>query len=151
MIPPPSERPLGQGWLIPFADLALILFVITSAGLVSASQAHDASAEAEPQTIGEGIATAVFTDGAGAPPLADWLDSHTLGGGEQLTIMCRYRLRENRSALAVRCEQLAQLAIAQGHTPRLIVQQGAQRAVLAYFAHDGDPAMARNLQSEAQT
>ena len=144
----------GQAWLVPFADLALILFVITATGLASALSEHGSGAqgaEALAQGIGEGVATSVFVDSADAPALAAWLARHRLNQGEQLTLLCQYNQATMRSTIVARCETLAEQAIALGQQPRLIVEQGTQRQVIAYFAHDRDPLLERYLQPDEQT
>ncbi len=140
----------GQAWLVPFADMALILFVITAAGMASMSGQHSADTDAATQELGEGVASAVYVDSAKAPALGPWIAEHSLARGEQLTILCQYSSAATRSAVNARCEALAGEAIAQGRPPRVIVQEGARRQVVAYFAADRDPVLARNLQSQGQ-
>jgi len=143
----------GQGWLVPFADLALILFVITATGLanaVSKQEIEMPDGEVLAQGIGEGVATSVFIDSAGAPPLREWLLRHQLGEGEQLTLLCQYDGATTRRDVVVRCDALAEEAIALGRQPRLIVEEAAQQQVIAYFAHDRDPLLARSLLNSQQ-
>lgn len=139
----------NQAWLVPFADLALILFVITATGMASALSERENAARSA-NGIGEGVATSVFVDGAGAPPLGTWLARRRLGEGEQLTLLCQYRDAALRSTVAARCEALAGQAIALGQQPRVIVEEGTRRQVVAYFAHDRDPVLARNLLPDEQ-
>lgn len=151
-----SNSAPGQAWLVPFADMALILFVITAAGLATAPDASSSAqnaldGDAPSQGLGEGVASAVFVDSAQGPPLGPWLASHPLAQGEQLTIMCQYTDAETRSSVAARCEALAAEAMTQGKPPRVIVQEGPAQQVIAYFAADLDPLLARNLLTEGQT
>lgn len=147
---------LGQAWLVPFADMALILFVFTAAGMANTAGSgmagqRETDMDAEMHELGEGVASAVFVDSAQAPPLGPWLASHPLARGEQLTILCQYSDATMRSNVAARCETLASEAAAQGQTPRVIVQAGPRRQVIAYFAADREALLARGLHSEGQT
>lgn len=146
----------GQAWLVPFADMALILFVITAAGMANTVEVRkegyrETDTDAAMHELGEGVASAVFVDSVDAPPLGPWLASHPLAQGEQLTIMCQYSGAATRASVAARCETLASEAAMLGQTPRVIVQAGPRRQVIAYFAADREALLARGLHSEGQT
>jgi len=134
----------NNGWLVPLADLSLILFVITGSGLAGA--AAERSEQAETAGAAEGIASAVFADsGADLAALTQWLAQHPPGPGEQLTVLGTYHTPAQRARVAARCEELAALAQAAGFAPRVIVQQGEGAQVLAYLAHDRIAPVARDL------
>lgn len=136
----------NNGWLVPLADLSLILFVITGAGLagkMTEARREDMHSN-NPASAAEGIASAVFADAAQAE-LTEWLARHPPGPGEQLTVLGTYTSVAARGRIAARCEELAAKALAAGFAPRVIVQQGESEQVLAYLAHDRIPAMARDL------
>ncbi|QZH76271.1 MAG: hypothetical protein JY451_06970 [Erythrobacter sp.] len=139
----------SNSWLVPLADLSLILFVITGSGLAGVTT--ERGEEAQHAGAVEGIASAVFADaGSGDSEFAEWLAHHQPGPGEQFTVLGTYRSPSNRAQVAARCEELAAAAEAQGLAPRVIVQQGEAGQVLAYFAYDRIAPVARDLQSEGQ-
>lgn len=144
-------RDSGSSWLIPLADLSLILFITTAASLAvqpAAPRRDEPPPPPAAEGIAQGVAAAVFVDGPGAPPLADWLAQYRAGSGEQLTIE-GYFVAQDRERIAARAEDMAELAIAAGFSPRLILQPvGAaigQSHVRAVFAHDADPQVAQSL------
>lgn len=131
----------GQGsWLVPLADLSLILFIVTASALTAnhVTQAEGASPE--------GVAAAIYVDGPGAPPLLEMLTGHGSSAGEQLTVQ-GYYARGERDAVAARTQALAEEAIAAGVEPRVIIQPALETLVIARFAHDADPGLARGLQT----
>lgn len=141
--------PGSNGWLVPLADLSLILFVITGSGLAGASVEKDE--QAQHAGAAEGIASTVFADaGGGESEFAAWLAQHPPGPGEQLTVLGTYRLPDERALVAARCDALAEAAQSYGIAPRVIVQQGDGPQVLAYLAHDLLPPVARDLQRPGQ-
>ncbi|RIV85772.1 hypothetical protein [Aurantiacibacter zhengii] len=128
----------GSGkWLVPLADLSLILFIVTG-GALGASKEHRV-------TPAEGVATAIYVDGPDAPPLLELLASHPISAGEQMTVLGTYAPGQ-REAVMQRTEALADQAIAAGVEPRVIVQPAAETRVIARLAHDADPGLARGLQ-----
>ena len=142
-------RDSGSSWLIPLADLSLILFITTAASL-SVQPAVPRRDEPPPaaEGIAQGVAAAVFVAGPGAPPLGQWLAQYRAGSGEQLTIE-GYFLPQDRERIAAGAEDMAEQAIAAGFSPRLILQPvgaaGGQSHVRAVFAHDADPQVAQSL------
>lgn len=131
------------GWLVPLADLSLILFIVTGGALTASFGG------AEPGDPAEGVAAAIYVDGPAAPPLADLLVMHIPAAGEQLTVQ-GYYAPGDRALVAQRTEALAGEAIAAGVEPRVIVQPAAQTTVIARFAHDADPHLAQGLQPSGE-
>lgn len=127
-------------WLVPLADLSLILFIATGGALTTIRSAENSGVPAE------GVSAAVYVDGPDAPPLMELLATHMPSQGEQLTVLGYYADGE-RAAVARRTEELAAEAIAAGVDPRVIVQPASQTMVVARFAHDADPGLARTLQT----
>lgn len=134
------RREGAANWQVPLADLSLILFIVTGGALSKIANAE------EPAVPAEGVAAAVYVDGPDAPPLIQLINSHTPAVGEQLTVLGYYAPGE-RSAVARRTEELATEAIAAGIEPRVIVQPAAETAVVARFAHDAPPGLARTLRN----
>lgn len=142
-------RDSGSSWLVPLADLSLILFITTAASLAASPATLR---QEEPQetngSIAQGVPAAVFVDAPQGPPLAEWLEQYRAGSGEQLTIEGHF-LPQDRARIAARAEDLAGQAIAAGLSPRLILQPvgaaGSRSHVRALFAHDADPQVAQSL------
>ncbi|WP_120077731.1 hypothetical protein [Aurantiacibacter odishensis] len=130
-------------WLVPLADLSLILFIVTGSSLAAILEGNREVAPAQ------GVASALYVDGPGAPPLLDMLAVHDPAEGEQLTIHAYYA-PEEREAVHSRAETLAEQAIAAGLHPRVIVQPAEETLVIARFAHDADAGLARALQREGE-
>lgn len=97
-------REASGSWLVPLADLSLILFIVTG-GVVTVGAGRD-----QDVTPAEGVAAALYVDGPGAPPLVDMLATHDLSQGEQLTVQGYYAPGE-RAQVAARTQALARQAI----------------------------------------
>lgn len=137
----------GQGsWLVPLADLSLILFILTGSAIsATPGDARVAAADPEPARVpGEANASAIHFDGEGAPPLAAMLDAHVPAAGEQLTIAAYYAPGD-RLLAARRAEALAGQAQASGVEPRVVLQPAPATQVLAFFAFDREAQLAHNL------
>ncbi|AKQ41475.2 hypothetical protein CP97_04670 [Aurantiacibacter atlanticus] len=132
-------RAAGGNWLVPLADLSLILFIVTGGALNASLGRPEGAAPAE------GVAAAIHVDVPGAPPLEEMLADHAISEGERLTVL-GYYAQGDRTDVAQRAERLADEAIAAGIEPRVIVQPAAETLVIARFAHDADPGLARGLQ-----
>ena len=149
-----TARSSGSSWLVPLADLSFILFVITAAAL-SASPATEPVEEAPspPSATGgiaQGVASSIFVDAPGAPPIDQWLAQYHAGSGEQLTVEGHF-VPADRARVAARAEELAQAAIAAGFAPRVILQPASQSQVQALFAYDAGNQVAQSLLSQGQT
>ncbi|WP_121114699.1 hypothetical protein [Croceibacterium ferulae] len=71
------------GWQTTLADLALILFLVSASAL-------DRQEDAAPPTITvpqQGAPAAIWREGAGAPPLAEWLAGEQHDARLQLTLL----------------------------------------------------------------
>ena len=148
-------RDCGSSWLIPLADLSLILFITTAASLAApAPQQAREDLPTAAGSIAQGVPAAVFVDAPQGPLLTEWLEQYRPGPGEQLTIEGQY-LPQDRARIAARAEELASEAIAAGHAPRLILQPlattGGQSHVRALFAHDADLQMAQSLLQQVRS
>lgn len=139
----------GSGWLVPLADLSLILFIIAGAGIAGTQSAISPQDRREEKASGfaaEGIASTIYVaTGDDRSALADWLAQLQPGPGEQLTVLGSYTQTAGRAAIVAQSEALAREALAAGFAPRVIVQEGSRVEIMAYLAHDRMPAMARDL------
>ena len=146
-------NPVGKNsWLVPLADLSLILFIVTGATLAGVlGTAQDEGVEEaassenggpENRGIAQGVASSVFSDVEGGPRLADWLRQYSAGPGEQLTIEA-FHMPQDRGSVTQRIEVLAAQAIAAGEQPRIIIQPANETRIMAIFAHDRDPQLAQ--------
>ncbi|MFC3098937.1 hypothetical protein [Alteraurantiacibacter palmitatis] len=137
----PVLRDMGSAWLVPLADLSMILFIITAAAL-SAQNPAPLQEHMREGGFAQGAAMAVFVDAPGGPALAEWLAVRPPGPGELLTLEARYAAGE-RAQVDARAHELAAQAIAAGVEPRVILQAapaGSARSTLrAVIAHDADP------------
>src|SRR5690606_13484174 len=100
--------------------------------------------------IAQGVASGIFVDAPGAPPLAEWLAQYHPGSGEQLTVEGRF-LPADRARISARAEELAQAAIAAGFTPRVILQPAPRSQVQALFAYDSGEQVAQSLLSQGDS
>lgn len=147
-----ASRGNASNWLIPLADLSLILFVITAATLARQGPPNDAPPPPPPAPTGsfaQGVPASVHIDRPGGPSLGEWLASYPLGVGEQLTVEGYFTPAE-RAAISARAEDLAQQAIAAGFQPRVILQPASHNQVQALIAADADPHVAQSLLGSAQ-
>lgn len=143
------------GWMVPLADLSLILFVTTGSALAATRHeepvAGARNAQENAATVAgfpAGVPSSIYVDAPSAPALSSWLARYSHDRGSQLTIHAYYA-GDDRAAVSERADRLATEAIAEGTVPRVVVEQGLQSQVLAMFAHDRDPQMARTLLREA--
>lgn len=146
----------GNSWLVPLADLSMILFVVTGASMASLPQ--DGAQQVPPPPVAQrpladlarsgfvqSVPVAVLVDGPGNPPLAEWIAAQASDRAGQLTIEGRFRLAGERAGVARRAEALANAARAAGVEPRLVIAPGPAREVTAVFAYDRDPQMPSQL------
>lgn len=123
----------GTGWQTLFADLSIILFMVTAAAVAPAGEA--ASATAAPSERSAPLA--VYRAEAGAPPLGDWLAGQSTDTRQQLSIVAHYAPGGQEAALAT-AQALLRQAGAAGLRARLVVEPGAGgiTAALAFDAPD---------------
>ena len=148
---------LQSGWQMILADLALILFIITAAALANAPESPQSPFKpASPpapkpaikprtgieQKTGRPIApslrgepVAVWTDTAGAPPLAEWLASEARDARLRATIIVRF-IKGHQAAAFARAEALAKEAGPRGGDARLVVEAGAADGAIVSLAYD---------------
>lgn len=143
-------RTANGSWLVPLADLSLILFIVTGGALTaSLGREEDVPATRPESAPAEGVAAAVYIDAPGAPPLPQMLAGHPLGAGEQLSVV-GYYAPGDRADVVRRTEALAAQAIDAGIAPRVILQPARETLVIARLAHDADPGLARALQTSGE-
>lgn len=152
----------GNTWLVPLADLSMILFVVTGASVATlpAGQAsrpmpppplatHPLSQaqgrEAERSGFVQSVPVAVLVDSPDNPPLGEWIAVQAADRTGQLTIEGRYAAPAQRQPVSARVAVLADEARAAGVDPRVIVAPGTQTEVAAVFAYDLDPQMTQQL------
>lgn len=140
MLPAETDR----SWLVPLADMSLLLFIVTASAL-RLDPPSDAATREQVTEPALAAAAEIFVDTPTGPSFADWLESGERGSGAQLTIIASYAAISEREAIALRGEALADAAMASGIIPRLIVQPSTGTEVVAVFAHDRSPEMARLL------
>lgn len=136
---------IAGGWQTTMADLALILFIVSVAGLQAGKEA-----KAKPGLPAQGEPLAVYSAREGALPLGQWLAEQAPDARQRLTIVARYGPGEAEEA-ARRALQLADEAGAAGHTPRIVLEQGDGARLVALLAYDRPPEeVARSLQEMRQ-
>lgn len=127
----------GTGWQTLFADLSIILFMVTAAAL-SRTGGEGAAAG----TAGKGVPAdpsprsdpvAVYRTMPGAPPLGAWLAAQPADPRQMLTIVSSYRPGGEQAAIAS-AAQLARSASDRGMASRIVVEPGAgdSTAMLAF-------------------
>ena len=132
---------LAGGWQTTMADLALILFIVSVAGLQAgkgSEVAADLPAQGEP--------LAVYSAREGAPPLGEWLAEQTPDARQRLTIVATYRGGDAGEA-ARRALRLAAEAGDAEHSARIVLEQSNEARLVASLAYDRPPEqVARSLQ-----
>lgn len=134
---------LAGGWQTTMADLSLILFIVSVAGLQAGKAGKAGLDEHAPPAQAEPLA--VYRAGEGAPPLGEWLAEQAPDPRQHLTIVATYRPGE-ADAAAREAIALAQQAAARQQPARIVLEQGDTARVTASLAYDQPSAdMARNL------
>jgi hypothetical protein len=138
----------SNGWAIPLADLALILFMVTAqavhegdlgdlGGSAPSASAHPVAGNPLPA---EGQPLAIYRAGNNAPPLRQWLARQGADDRAQLTIIAHHSGADMAAAVAAATTLAA--AAGQGAHARIVVEPGAPGEVLAVLAYDRAPAAA---------
>lgn len=141
------------GWQTTLTDLALILFLVSAAGLHA--QQQEQAPEPPPAIPAEVLPAsaeplAVYRARGDAPPLAEWLAEQAPDRRQHLTIVARYRAGD-AAAAAGRAVALAEQAGAAGVSARIVLEPGARADLLATLAYDRpDAVLARPLQHASQ-
>lgn len=132
---------MGSGWQTVLADLSMILFMVTAAGVSQSppdpppDRSPAAALPLRAPALGEPVA--LWRGGAGAPALGEWLARHP-----------DPRLRLTIVAPAVQAEAALALARAAGRPARVVLEPGGEGQPLAALTYDlGETA--RPLQSGA--
>ncbi|KRA82871.1 hypothetical protein ASD76_01900 [Altererythrobacter sp. Root672] len=134
---------MSVGWQTTMADLALILFIVTAAGISSEIQKKDAL-----PVSGEPLA--IYSDAEGAPPLSQWLAEQAPDQRQQLSLIVRYEAGHAPEA-AEKAIEMARAAGPAGQSARIILEQGVKAEALAVLAFDqGEEKMAQTLQQDRQ-
>lgn len=124
---------MGSGWQVVLADLSMILFMITAAGVADAPPEPHPQPAAKPITgvpaLGEPVAQ--WRADAGGPSLGEWLRLESADPRMRLTIMAS--LDDAPAALA--------LAREAGRPARVVLDPEGGGAPLAALTYDqGEPA-----------
>lgn len=136
---------MSVGWQTTMADLALILFIVTAAGISSEIQKKEA-----PALPVSGEPLAIYSDAKGAPPLSQWLAEQAPDQRQQLSLVVRYEAGHTQEAAAKALELVRQAGPA-GQSARIILEQGPKAEALAVLAFDqGEEKMAQTLQQDRQ-
>lgn len=136
------------GWQTTMADLAMILFMVTAAGVHAEQQQKQQfdKQAADELVSARGEPLAVYRAQEGAPPLAEWLAEQAPDRRQYLTIVARYR-QGDAAIAAGHALALAQEAGAAGMTARIVLEPGRGEELLAMLAFDRpDNSVARPLQ-----
>ena len=145
-----QSRSGSHGWHFILADLALILFLLTLAGLPLGAEAvgvrgrSTGKAEAEPDVA---PAQALYRPVAGGPDLGEWLASQPRDPRATLTIFARYPAGGQAAAWQA-AEALAREADGDraGVQVRTIIAPGSQADLYASLAYDAAlPSAPRNV------
>ena len=127
------------GWQTTMADLALILFMVTAAGIHAQNEQQrerrSRPAAAVSPLSAQGEPLAVYRAQAGAPPLAQWLAEQAPDRRQFLTIVARYRAG-NVATAAREAVALAREAGAAGVSARVVLEPGESDDLLATLAFD---------------
>lgn len=118
----------GTGWQYALADLSLILFLATASALALADEGKpsvSSSASAPPAVAAalESDPVAVWSAGAGAPPLANWLVQAGKDPRLEVRIVVRYADGQREAAIA-QALQIAQTGGPRAQQARILVEPG---------------------------
>lgn len=126
-------RPRAPSWQVTLADLALILFVTTLAGL-AAGRSRDSAREEDVVIAG---AQAIYRRTAELP-LNAWLSQQQPDSRMQLTIFARYAAGD-RLKIWDEARVLMGEAQAAGYGSRVILEPGSRSETWAVLAYDASP------------
>lgn len=132
----------GTGWQYALADLSLILFLATASALSLAGKADKPPLPPPPPPLPIAAAmdsepVAVWSAGAGAPPLASWLGQVGSDPRLEVRVVVRYA-NGGREAAASHALQLAEAGGARAQHARILVEPGerAGASVSLYYASE---------------
>lgn len=138
----------STGWQTILADLSMILFMIAASALANTpekaqpvAKAHAAVAHTPPPAPVQASVRAepvgVWSDGAGAPPLAQWLADQGSDPRLRVTIVVRHGPGDQAAAFA-RAAALAQSAGERGKNARVVVEPGISRGATVTLGFDAE-------------
>ncbi|WP_353226590.1 hypothetical protein [Novosphingobium sp.] len=147
-------RTIGVGWQTILADLSLILFMVTASALAEAPDTPLGNASAAPKSVPKPAAkpappsaiaplpraepVAVWRDGAGAPPLPQWLHDVARDPRLRLTITVHYAPGTRAAALA-EAARLDRQSGLQASGARIVIEPGLPAGASAAVGFDADP------------
>lgn len=132
----------GSGWQYAFTDMALILFMVSAAGLVKRPQVAKA-ATPRPITTAPELANPVglWRPAPGAPALSEWLAGQSRDPRQRLTIVAHYAGADAAPISARAAALLRETAGAAGPV-RLVVEPGEADEIAAAITWDAGEAPA---------
>ena len=135
----------SAGWQTSLADLSMILFMIAASALANTpdkvppvARAHAAPRAPAPAPVQASVRAepvGVWSDGPGAPPLAQWLADQGSDPRLRATIVVRHGPGDQAAAFA-RAAALAQSAGERGRNARVVVEPGATRGATVTLGFD---------------
>ena len=125
----------GTGWQTTLADLSLILFLVTAAGVSEAPVFRPARSEVAPALPALGDPVAVWSEVPGGPTLAQWLSSQPRDPRQRLTLVAP-------SATFAHAQAIAASA---GRPVRLVLEPEHDRPIYAALTYDQPPQVAQAL------
>lgn len=128
----------GQSWHIAFADIALILFLLTATAL---AREEDLARQGVPAS---GTASAIFDARARDEDFAQWLSENVSDDRQKVTITLHHSGSLEASQFR-RAATLADMAAARNIPHRIVIEPADKDRLLAVLAFDGSPQMARSL------
>jgi hypothetical protein len=129
-------RSSSTRWELLLADLSLILFIVSLAGLATAETHANSQAGPPSPSDNDAPSQAIYRNVAGAPQLGEWLDSQMLDPRLTLTIRVEYSGASKAASLA-RAAAMAGEATRRGlpvHT--VLVENAEESAIMAELAFD---------------
>lgn len=139
----------AAAWPIILADLSLILFVTTLAGLDQIERRSIDAGTANRHTAPAAPGQALYRAAPGAMPFDEWLKLEARDPRARLSIHLRFPPGRQDEAWRSASEFAAQARQA-GIDPRIVLEQGTAFEARATLAYD-DPQWARSAASQAQT
>lgn len=146
-------RAPASSWQTILADLCLILFMVTASALANAPDAplepdapepSRAVAKAPPlpskppiQPSVRAEPVGVWTDGPGAPPLAQWLQTQAADPRLRVTIAVRY-LHDSREIALGHAARLSEAAGPRAATARMVVEPGRADGASVSVGYDAE-------------
>lgn len=133
----PFQMRAGVGWQYAFTDMALILFMVSAAGLARAPAA--AKPAAPPPELADPVG--LWRPAPGSPSLAEWLAAQPRDDRQRLTIVARYAASDAAPASARAAALLREVGNAAGPV-RLVVEPGEAEEIAAALTWDAGSAPA---------